>query len=92
MAPEGGSPGHAAPRLERVLETVLYVDDLVIVEERRSRGYGAFLFNWLVHYATAQECKTLELDSGVQRTAAHRFYFRQRMHISSYHFRLKVND
>jgi GNAT superfamily N-acetyltransferase len=86
--------GVAGFRILQMLVTgrVLYVDDLVIVEERRSRGYGAHLFNWLVHYATAQECKTLELDSGVQRTAAHRFYFRQRMHISSYHFRLKVND
>ena len=86
--------GVAGFRIMQMLLTgrVLYVDDLVIVEERRSRGYGAFLFNWLMHYATAQECKTLELDSAVQRAAAHRFYFRQRMHIASYHFRLKVNE
>ena len=28
----------------------------------------------------------LDLDSGVQRHDAHRFYFRERMHVSSHHF------
>ncbi len=71
---------------------VLYVDDLVTLEERRSRGYGKFLFEWLARYARDQECRTLELDSGTQRAAAHRFYFRQRMQISSFHFRMKLNE
>jgi hypothetical protein len=34
----------------------------------------------------------LELDSGVQRFAAHRFYFRERMWISRHHFSLELND
>jgi hypothetical protein len=31
----------------------------------------------------------VELDSGVQRHDAHRFYLTNRMVISSYHFRLR---
>ena len=69
----------------------LYVDDLVTLEERRSRGHGAALFHWLVEHARDQGCDHFSLDSGVQRAAAHRFYFRQRMRISSYHFTLKLH-
>ena len=65
---------------------VLYVDDLVTEEEERSRGHGDALLHWLVAYAREQGCAAFELDSGVHRHAAHRFYFRNRMHISAYHF------
>jgi GNAT superfamily N-acetyltransferase len=79
----------------RVLENLftgklLYVDDLVTAEGERSKGYGASLFEWLVEQARIQGCEKLELDSGVQRVDAHRFYFRQRMAIVSYHFALKL--
>jgi GNAT superfamily N-acetyltransferase len=68
----------------------MYVDDLVTDELGRSRGYGAFLMDWLVARAREEGCVNLDLDSGVQRFAAHRFYFRQRMTISSYHFALPL--
>ncbi|MDI9546398.1 MAG: GNAT family N-acetyltransferase [Chloroflexota bacterium] len=68
---------------------LLYVDDLVSDAALRSHGYGAALMAWLVAYAREQGCVSLQLDSGVQRYDAHRFYFSQRMHIASYHFALK---
>ena len=68
----------------------LYVDDLVTRERDRSRGFGAELIDWLIEQARARGCETLELDSGVQRFDAHRFYFGKRMSISSYHFRTKI--
>jgi GNAT superfamily N-acetyltransferase len=64
----------------------LYVDDLVTDAAERSHGHGAALLAWLLAEARAHECAQLELDSGVQRFDAHRFYFRERLHISSYHF------
>lgn len=64
----------------------LYVDDLVTDATQRSRGHGAALLRWLAGEARRLGCVQLELDSGVQRFEAHRFYFRERMHISSYHF------
>jgi GNAT superfamily N-acetyltransferase len=69
---------------------VLYVDDLSTDEAVRSRGHGGRLFDWLVEQARAEGCRTLELDSGVQRFDAHRFYLRKRMVISSHHFRLTL--
>ena len=68
----------------------LYVDDLVTRENDRSAGYGDRLMDWLVQEARKQKCNSLELDSGVQRFDAHRFYFRKRMKISSYHFSLPL--
>jgi GNAT superfamily N-acetyltransferase len=68
----------------------LYVDDLVTRDSDRSRGFGGELMDWLINEARADRCETIELDSGVQRFDAHRFYFSKRMSISSYHFRSKV--
>ena len=68
----------------------LYVDDLVSDPACRSKGHGAKLLAWLTAQARASGCAVLELDSGVQRFDAHRFYFRERMKISSYHFILPL--
>jgi GNAT superfamily N-acetyltransferase len=67
-----------------------YVDDLVTDGNGRSLGYGGALFDWLVAEARAAGCGKLELDSGVQRFAAHRFYLTKRMIISSHHFSLEL--
>lgn len=81
----------------RLLESLfsgkfLYVDDLVTRDRDRSRGFGGVLLDWLVEQARARGCDTLELDSGVQRFDAHRFYLLKRMSISSHHFRIKISD
>lgn len=64
----------------------LYVDDLVTTGDGRSRGVGHALLTELEARARERDCTVLDLDSGVQRHDAHRFYFRERMHISSHHF------
>ena len=79
----------------RYLESLLsgkfiYIDDLVANEETRSQGFGGQLLDWLIAQAVAHGCEQLELDSGVQRFDAHRFYFRKRMKIASYHFSIKT--
>jgi len=79
----------------RVMENLfsgrlLYVDDLVSLASERSRGHGKVLFEWLSRYAREHGCDYLELDSGVQRFDAHRFYLTNRMAIAAHHFRLKL--
>jgi GNAT superfamily N-acetyltransferase len=64
----------------------LYVDDLVTRDADRSRGFGGDLIDWLVAEAVEQGCARLELDSGVQRADAHRFYFGKGLVINSFHF------
>jgi GNAT superfamily N-acetyltransferase len=69
---------------------MLYVDDLVTDSACRSRGYGKALLNWLIEQARREQCQFLDLDSGVQRFDAHRFYLSNRLIISSHHFKLKL--
>jgi GNAT superfamily N-acetyltransferase len=67
-----------------------YVDDLATDEQARSQGLGAELLDWLCEFARSEDCNRLELDSGVQRFAAHRFYLRHRMSIRCHHFSLEL--
>jgi GNAT superfamily N-acetyltransferase len=68
----------------------LYVDDLVSDQSARSKDYGKRMMEWLLAEAKKNTCKELHLDSGVQRHGAHRFYLRERMDITCYHFALKI--
>ena len=78
--------------LWRVIENTyegrrLYVDDLVTDEAHRSRGVGRTLLQHLERHARKLQCDVLALDSGTQRSDAHRFYFREGMVIPSFCFR-----
>ena len=68
----------------------LYVDDLVTDPQVRSSGHGRLLLAELERRARDAGCRVLDLDSGVHRGAAHRFYFRERMTITAYHFTLPL--
>jgi GNAT superfamily N-acetyltransferase len=70
----------------------LYVDDLITLPDGRSRGYGKALNAYLIDKAKAAGCGTIELDSGTHRHDAHRFYFRERYAISSFHFKQILED
>jgi GNAT superfamily N-acetyltransferase len=64
----------------------MYVDDLVTAEQWRSDGYGRLLNKYLVDLARKQGCTSVQLDSATHRRDAHRFYFRERYTIFSFHF------
>ncbi len=63
----------------------LYIDDLVTNGAVRSAGHGKQLLSELERRARAAGCTVLDLDSGVHRGSAHRFYFREGLTIDSYH-------
>ena len=65
----------------------LYVDDLVTDENTRSKGVGKLMLDECARLAQELECDALTLDSGVQRQQAHKFYFREKMTIVSFHFK-----
>ena len=64
----------------------MYVDDLVTAERWRSHGYGRLLNKYLVELAGKEGCSSVQLDSATHRRQAHRFYFRERYTIFSFHF------
>jgi GNAT superfamily N-acetyltransferase len=83
-------------RAIRILEPLvsggfLNVDDLVTLDSERSKGHGARLLKWLIGQAQAEGCQGLELDSGVERKDAHRFYEREGLKICAYHFEISVD-
>lgn len=91
---EAGAPrAFAGWRVNEMLAhgKLLYVDDLVTDESSRSSGHGKALLDWLKTEGRRLGCRSLQLDSGVQRKLAHAFYFRERMHISSYHFAVPLD-
>ena len=64
----------------------LYCDDLVTDESRRSTGVGHALMEHMRGLCAARGCDAFALDSGVQRGEAHKFYFREGMTVTSFHF------
>ena len=64
-----------------------YVDDLVTDENSRSGGVGHAMLTFLEQIAKQRGCASMELDSGTQRTRAHKFYFREGFVIPSFSFR-----
>ena len=64
----------------------LYVDDLVTDETQRSQGVGQALLAHMEAIARARGCQAFRLDSGTQRQRAHRFYLREGLFITSFHF------
>ena len=55
----------------------LYVDDLVADESERRQGHGARLLDHLKAEGRARGCRKLVLDTALENTLGHRFYYRQ---------------
>ena len=68
----------------------MYVDDLVTDETHRSTGVGKALMLHLQRRAREAGCESYNLDSGVQRAQAHKFYFREGMAVVGFHFAKQV--
>lgn len=54
-----------------------WVEDLAVAPECRSEGVGASLLRAVRDWARGRGATHLELDSGIRRVAAHRFYEQQ---------------
>src|SRR5438270_6280621 len=73
---DGRCVGVAGWRIVATTATLrkLYVDDLVTTEAARSQGVGRELLQALLERARAAGASFFDLDSGVHRPDAHRFY------------------
>ena len=68
----------------------LYCDDLVTDEATRSKGAGKAMIAYMERLARERGCDTFALDSGCHRQQAHKFYFREGLVVSSFHFSKKL--
>jgi GNAT superfamily N-acetyltransferase len=71
---------------------ILYVDDLITDGAMRSKGLGTALLDWLTQEARSRGCGQLHLDSGLHRLDAHRFYERESMKKTAFHFAARVSE
>ena len=67
-----------------------FIYDLVITEKQRSRQLGKQLLVAIIKDAKNSGCVSIELESGTSRASAHKFYFKNNFHISSYNFVAKL--
>jgi GNAT superfamily N-acetyltransferase len=63
-----------------------WVEDLAVDPQRRSEGIGKALLDAAKDWARGAGATHLELDSGLARTDAHRFYEREGLSWKSYSF------
>lgn len=89
---EDGLQALAGIRIGEWLHTGRYleIEDLVVAEGARAKGYGGTLFRWIADHARAQDCRQLRLVSGVQRADAHRFYAREGMRFEAKYFSMDL--
>ena len=64
----------------------LEIDNLVIDEEKRSKGYGDLFIKYLENWCKKGNYETIELNSYVRNSKSHKFYFNHGFKIIGHHF------
>ena len=64
----------------------LEVDNVVVDPDLRSQGVGKFFFAHIQDWAIKNDCKTIELNTFVQNSKSHKFYFNEGYKILGFHF------
>jgi len=67
-----------------------YIDDLSTLPAFRGKGYGAKLLKYVEAIAIEKGYDCVTLDSGHQRTTAHRLYLNEGFTIVAHHFSKKI--
>lgn len=64
----------------------LEVDNVIVDPDLRSKGVGKFFFAGIQQWALQNQCKTIELNTFVQNSKSHKFYFNEGYKILGFHF------
>lgn len=64
----------------------LELDNVIIDEAHRSKGFGELLVDWLEQHARDINCEMVMLDAYTSNTRAHKFYTQKDYAIIGYHF------
>ncbi len=70
----------------------LEIDNFIVLEEVRSQGIGLQLVEVIEQFAKENDCHTIELNSYVTASKAHKFYFRNGYRILGYHFEKELSS
>lgn len=64
----------------------LEVDNVVIGNSHQSKGLGKLFFEFIENWAKKNEYKTIELNTYVQNSKSHKFYYNLGYSILGFHF------
>jgi len=68
----------------------LEVDNVIVDPDLRSQGVGKFFFVHIQDWAVQNDCKTIELNTFVQNSKSHKFYFNEGYKILGFHFQKSI--
>lgn len=71
---------------------ILYIDDLIVRDPYRRKGYRGQLLDYAIHQAKTFECDQVHLDTGFTGHAAHKAYFSKGFHFNCHHLALDLNE
>ena len=64
----------------------LEVDNVIIDEQHQSKGIGKLFFEFIEEWAKTNNYKTIELNTYVQNSKSHKFYYNQGFSVLGFHF------
>lgn len=68
----------------------LIIDDFITDKDKRGKGYGKKIFNWVKKFVKENQCSQIQLDSSIELYKAHKFYMNMGMNISHHHFSITL--
>ena len=68
---------------------IIYIDDLSTLPAHRGNSYAEILMDWLIDHAKTRQCKSVHLDPGLERHAAHKLYLKKNFDIGAHHLSLE---
>jgi GNAT superfamily N-acetyltransferase len=68
------------------------LDNVIIDDKSRSSGFGRKFLELIEVWAKENGCKTIELNTYVQNSRSHKFYFNQGYSILGFHFQKYLQE
>lgn len=70
----------------------LELDNVIIDSKIQSKGYGKYFMNAIQEWSEKNDYKSLSLNTYVQNSRSHKFYFNEGFKVLGFHFEKKVSD
>lgn len=70
----------------------LEIDNFIIDNSVQSKGFGKLFLSEIESWAKSHNCKTVELNTYVQNSRSHKFYFNQGYSVLGFHFQKYLNS
>tara|TARA_R110002050_G_scaffold109799_1_gene221438 strand:+ start:181719 stop:182141 length:423 start_codon:yes stop_codon:yes gene_type:complete len=69
----------------------LEIDNVIFNPDFQSKGLGALFIVQIENWASSKSCETVELNTYVNNSRSHKFYFRHKYEILGFHFQKRIS-